>query len=666
MRSTVTRAVPIVAAVLGLFVLVGILTVRPWRMRPDAPHPPQAVGGVMDLRGWDAATGHPVDLRGEWEFESPAGSTLRSVPDQWQDEDAGAPHGMGSGTYRLKVLLDGPTRNLSIRVRTASTAMELRANGLTVARVGEPSTDPRQARPAYAPQVVRIPGTVGPELHLEVFVSNWEYRTGGMWEPLAIGESGVLQRAVQRDHDSAYLLAVFFACIAGMGLTVFLLRRTETTFLIFALFCASIALRVLCTGEYLIIARFPRIEFNTVIRLEYLSFMVGVPASLLFFMNFFPVGSRMMKVVVLTPYVAMLAALPFLSITALTRTVFFQHALLYVGVGFVSVYLLVRVVPRHQVEELVAVAGGMGLAIVAVHDTFASSFLIPTPGLMPISLAAFIGLMAVILGRRLLNSYDRAEVLGAELAETNVRLEQELTNTVAARTALEEALKDRDTLIHEIHHRVKNSLQIVSSIVSLQVRRTEDQAMRSMLNRMNTRIRAISLVHEKLHDISPGAGIEVSAYVRSLVGLLESAYAPSGTGIALTVPEGPLSVPIEFCVDLGLMLNELVSNAFKHGGSSERCRVEVLNRGDRLEVAVANPVTDATTEFDAEGNDGLGFKILRAVLRRSGGSMNAGLTDPDDGDGPRAVVSLRIPLPDQSEPPQRSPMRLLAGGVEQP
>lgn len=641
----VRKTLWIILGMVACFLIIRVVAIGPSPFRRSST-PPEAANGVLDLRSWSFTSDGVVPLIGEWLFSSGSGRQVRSVPDQWEDTVAGADSGMGYGIYRLTVLVPGDAPPLGLRVRSMATALAVNVNEHQIARAGNPSVDPAQALPAYEPQVVALPqesdpgASSDPERVLEfaVAVSNWEYRTGGMWEALELGEREQVFAMKQRYDDSAYLLYTFFLVVAGIAISIFLLRRTETRFLFFGLLCMTLALRVLCTGEYLIIRRFPGVSLDTVVRLEYLSFLLAVPLGFLFFYSLYPyVAGKRLRILLLSPYGFFLAALPFVPLPVLTGSIFFLYTVMFSGLLIMTLMMLVRVLPREKIEGAAVTAGGITLTVATINDALHSSYIIQTAEIAPYVLALFIGILAVILARRLLINFGRAELLGEELSTANERLSRELENTKAARTALEDALEDRETLIHEIHHRVKNSLQIVASIISLQTRRIVDSETRSMFERLNLRIRSISLVHEKLYEVSSVTHIEISGYIRELVQMLESAHAPEDTRITLTLPSETLIANLEFCIDLGLMLNELVSNAFKHGQSSGSCAIAVDRRGSSLEVRVQNSLQDSSSAFDVDNSEELGFKILRTVLKRSGGTFVAGK------EADNAVVTLSIP-----------------------
>lgn len=627
--TTVDRATWVIPGTLALFALVWVINIRPGSFLPGAPAP-VAAAGVLDLRAWDIARG-PVPLRGEWHFRAHGrGETLRRVPDLWYHDDAGAARGQGYGEYRLRVLLPPNAPLLALNIPTMATAMAVAVNGVAIAHAGVPYPDPLIARPAYVPQAVAIP--MSAELEVVVAVSNWEYRNGGMWEPIQLGEREQVLRGRARAVESTYLMYIFLLCMAGTGLTIFLLRPRERSFLAFAAFCAAVALRVLSTGEYLITTRIPGIQFAAVIRLEYLSFMLAVPAGFLFFESLYPrTLGRRLKYALVAPYAISTVALPFLPIADLTGAVFLFYGLIFGGMAVVTTVMVTKVLSHRRTEDAVVISGGVALVLATTNDALHSSYVIESAAIVPITTAVFIGLLAILMARRLLRSFDRAEVLGAELQIVNQQLSKELHN--------------RDVLIQEIHHRVKNSLQIVASIISLQTRRVTDEQTRTLFERMNTRIHAIGLVYEKLYEGSSVERLEIGAYVRSLVQLLGSAYASSDKTLQLEVPATPIMANLEFCVDLGLMLNELVSNAVKYGRTGGTCAITLAqSTPDVLSVTTRNPVAPDQPPIDAAAESGLGFKILLAVLKRSRGTLRATT------DAGWAEVALTIPLPREQSP----------------
>jgi len=124
-------------------------------------------------------------------------------------------------------------------------------------------------------------------------------------------------------------------------------------------------------------------------------------------------------------------------------------------------------------------------------------------------------------------------------------------------------LAEREVLLREVHHRVKNNLQIVSSLLAMQGDRTESDEARAALEHSGTRVRSMALVHQLLYGGKNLAYVDLAEYARVLAHELRSALEPRAE---LDLELHPADVTIETAVPCALVLNELLTNAFKHGG----------------------------------------------------------------------------------------------------
>jgi len=133
------------------------------------------------------------------------------------------------------------------------------------------------------------------------------------------------------------------------------------------------------------------------------------------------------------------------------------------------------------------------------------------------------------------------------------------------------SLAEKEVLLKEIHHRVKNNMQVISSLVALQAAELGDAAMRSVLGDVTHRVRSMALVHEKLYQSADLARVEFAEYAKSLLNYLWRSYGRAAAGIRLTLDMEPVSLSVNAAVPCGLILNELVTNALKHAfsGSSD-------------------------------------------------------------------------------------------------
>jgi PAS domain S-box-containing protein len=162
----------------------------------------------------------------------------------------------------------------------------------------------------------------------------------------------------------------------------------------------------------------------------------------------------------------------------------------------------------------------------------------------------------------------------------------DITERKRAEEHLKVSLGEKEVLLKEIHHRVKNNMQVISSLVSLQAEGSEDEAVRGLLRDVTDRVRSMALVHEKLYQSADLARVDFAEYARSLLNYLWRAHDASGSGIRLALDLEPVSLAVDVAVPCGLILNELAGNALKHAfqGRSEGQVIVSLRRSEAGQV----------------------------------------------------------------------------------
>ncbi len=171
-----------------------------------------------------------------------------------------------------------------------------------------------------------------------------------------------------------------------------------------------------------------------------------------------------------------------------------------------------------------------------------------------------------------------------------------------------------NVLLQELHHRVKNNLQLMHSLINLQVRRTRQQETKDILKTISGRIHSMSLVHEKLHSRTTGIEIEMNAYIHSLVTHIERAFASPTQNTVITCAIEPVKMHPAQAGSIGLIINEVVSNSFKHAFKNEQeGRISIVlirtEKGSFLEISDNGPGFNKA----AMPNDSLGMKLIQSI-----------------------------------------------------
>ncbi|MEI9936893.1 MAG: sensor histidine kinase [Pseudomonadota bacterium] len=201
-----------------------------------------------------------------------------------------------------------------------------------------------------------------------------------------------------------------------------------------------------------------------------------------------------------------------------------------------------------------------------------------------------------------------------DLAAEKRCLEQTQRYVVRSELAARALLREKDTLVKEIHHRVKNNLQVISSLLNLQARTFSDPTMRAAFNASQNRVQAIALVHEKLYQSATLSHIDFAEHIVSVVDSLFSAYDASERGITreydLTGP--PLA--IDLAIPCGLIVNELVSNCLKHAFRdrvSGAIRICFRRRAAlRVELTIADDGIGLPRDIEPRSTETLGLDLV--------------------------------------------------------
>ena len=221
---------------------------------------------------------------------------------------------------------------------------------------------------------------------------------------------------------------------------------------------------------------------------------------------------------------------------------------------------------------------------------------------------------------------------------------RDISDFKKAQEALKASLAEKEVLLKEIHHRVKNNMQVISSLVALQADEIKDAAMRGIFQDVTHRVRSMAMVHEKLYQSSDLARIDFADYVQSLLNYLWHAHGTAVSGIRLETDLQPVMLPINTAIPCGLILNELVSNAFKHAfeGRNEGRVAVSLRNGDagRVRLRVRDDGIGLPKGFVWSDARTLGLRLVKMLA----GQLHA-TVDAVNENGTRFTVEFKSSQP---------------------
>jgi PAS domain S-box-containing protein len=192
----------------------------------------------------------------------------------------------------------------------------------------------------------------------------------------------------------------------------------------------------------------------------------------------------------------------------------------------------------------------------------------------------------------------------------------DMTREMHARDEVTRSLREKETLIKEIHHRVKNNLQIISSLLALQADNVAEASSRALLHESVARVRSMALIHQKLYIADDLANIDFGDYALSLTQELVSVLAPEAR---VEVDADPVELNVEMAVPFGLALNELATNALKHGRAADgSCVVMVALRRlpDGFSLSVSDRGPGLPPNLDIKRTTSLGLQLVRSLARQ--------------------------------------------------
>jgi PAS domain S-box-containing protein len=240
--------------------------------------------------------------------------------------------------------------------------------------------------------------------------------------------------------------------------------------------------------------------------------------------------------------------------------------------------------------------------------------------------------------------------MGIENAQLYEKAQQELAERKRAQDRIQASLQEKEVLLKEIHHRVKNNLQVISSLLDMQALSTHNPEAIEVLEDSRHRVKIMAFVHERLYQSEDLASIDVAEYVESLTGHLLTVYEDRAGAVTLELRIDDVVLDLDTAVATGLIINELVSNSLKHAFPSQRegegAILVALGSldDDRLELQVRDNGVGLPPDLDVQDSQSLGLRLVNMLTQQLRGALEVDRS---------AGAAFRITFPEQARPAPR-------------
>jgi PAS domain S-box-containing protein len=480
---------------------------------------PKAVKGVLDLSDWDLKKDGPVDLIGEYEFYwmqhllpkdfskiTPNEKTeFIKVPGYWAGYKLGSEELPGHGfvTYRLNVVLNKQKEPLALRTVEIANAYTIYVNGQNVGSLGQAGKNRETTVPRQFPQIVAFAHKTN-QMEIIIQVSNFHHRRGGIWEVIQLGKEKDIRKAQERKLSFDLLLIGSILLMALYHLGLFIVRKEDHSPLYFGIFCFLMALRSLTTGGRYLILAFPDLSWELMIKLEYLSFYLCVPAFAMFMRSIFQkLPHRILRLLGMF-------AFAFSGMVIFTPARFFSHTLnTYEIITLITViyglYVIFASLAQKRIEAFVFLLGFVILSLTIINDILHVENIIQTGFFAQFGFFFFMLSQSFLLSYRFSTALTTVETQQKELRDILESLKAEIIDRVQAEEALSESEEKYRTILHSIQEAyyevdLAGNLTFFNDSLCRHLKYSKDELM-GMNNRQFTSNESVERVYKTFNSV---------------------------------------------------------------------------------------------------------------------------------------------------------------------
>jgi PAS domain S-box-containing protein len=219
----------------------------------------------------------------------------------------------------------------------------------------------------------------------------------------------------------------------------------------------------------------------------------------------------------------------------------------------------------------------------------------------------------------------------------------DITDIINDQKALKVSLDEKDILLHEIHHRVKNNMQVINSLLKLQSNNIEDEQTKEILKDSQSRVYAMSAVHETLHGSENLSEIDLKSYLSKITTSIFQTYSVNHGMIKLNSDVEGLPISLNQAYPLGLVINELISNSLKYAFPDERkgeINVNMKKQDQKLQLTVIDDGVGIPDDLDWKNSKSLGLKLVRTLVE----NQLDGSIDMENKNGTKFIIKFNIEI----------------------
>jgi PAS domain S-box-containing protein len=218
---------------------------------------------------------------------------------------------------------------------------------------------------------------------------------------------------------------------------------------------------------------------------------------------------------------------------------------------------------------------------------------------------------------RIFERYSKPQKIGDSIVG-RVWSYRDVTDRKHAEEKLIASVQEKEVLLREIHHRVKNNLQLVTGLLDMTRMRTEDESTNSILTDLMLKIQTMAQIHTRLYESKQFGRINITGQIRDQVTALSNIYSHKGHEISCEIPSQEVFLPVDQALPCALVVNEILSNAYKHafkGRKKGKIEISAVQENSQIRITVRDNGIGIPVDFDISRSNSLGLKLIRTLVQ---------------------------------------------------